>query len=171
MSGLPYKFEPGMRVCVAEDCAGIISGVEVATGSGVTMYRVLEPDGSWGWWGPHRLTADLDHPGTRGLLLQQYRDASGHAEATPVFLGDAYGGWIVDHDPTGDGPEGGNGESEGAAILDALTRLAADRARESEQAKSVEGSEAIASAMLVEVAQRLRAVERRMSELERKVGQ
>lgn len=166
MSGLPYKFEPGMQVRDEDGEVRIVA--YVLHGTSQVVWH--EPE-----FGAMRcdfadVEADLDHPCTRGLLLQQYRDASGNPDA--VAIRDDGSDWIVDRDPASTySPVVGRGESEGAAILDALAQLAAERARESEQAKSVEGSEAIVQAMFVEVAQRLRAVERRMSELERKVGQ
>lgn len=197
MSGLPsrvpYVFEPGMSVRVIGHANPVL----------VTMVDNRD-HGMWTSFQDARLyvsirdcTADLDHPGTRGLLLQQYRDASGNPDA--VAIRDDGSDWIVDRDPASTySPVVGRGESEGAAILDALTRLAAERARESEpsdmvervrrieamfsrrldsieqrlapeHARSVEGSEAILRALLTETQAAMAKLSERLDALEGKV--
>lgn len=121
---LPYTFEPGMFIVYAGKPKLIMS--ISSAGNLVTLSDTGNPL----HLGASDVLADIDHPGTRGLLLAQYREASGHEAAGSERVRDS-GEWWVLADPFDDPeqrPPVGCGESEGAAILDALTRLAASKA-------------------------------------------
>lgn len=158
---LPYVFEPGMRVTWV-DGAGSCLVVRVDPDDIQRPLKVMTDHDSTTWLDREELSgviADIDHPGTRGLLLEQYRRASGHALAYAAFYEDADedGPWAVC--PGLPGTDGfgsgvGQGESEGAAILDALTRLAAERETITVGPVSIEDRIAIIETRLTELERR-----------------
>lgn len=117
-----FEFEPGMSAYVDGHAKPVI----------VTL--VDSPDrGMWASFRDARIYVSmrdcgpgLEHAGTRGMLLQQYRDRSGHTTAFARFAS-AIGCWVVDAIESSEDRFVGEGLTEGAAIMNALTRLARAR--------------------------------------------
>jgi hypothetical protein len=139
-----YRWVPGMRAIHDEpiECKGgiFIREATFADYPGCVSLFV-EADGGGTWcWPASKFRPDLDHGGTRGLLLDQVRELSGEPRvSTSIVLHNAERrvSWLVAGpyaftvglpafapDPAYKPPAVyGEGDTEGLAIMDALERL------------------------------------------------
>jgi hypothetical protein len=118
MSAPVYRWVPGMRARASLGC-WLVTAVEVKNG---TAWLTFDDGESEPWWG---FRPDLEDSGTRGHLMDQVRELSGHRHAyvTPYF--GKFVVWAGDKQPND--PQLhirlGTGEGEGLAIMDALGKL------------------------------------------------
>lgn len=122
MSAQVWRWEPGMRARASN-----IVGVVCVVDPDGRFLRVEMPNGKRGEFSPEVATLDLDHGGTRGLLLDQVREATGCAAAV---VGAASGGFVVLTKFSFGEQLSRICATEGLALLDAITRAKAKLAPE-----------------------------------------